>query len=130
HEGLGGSVQNGHFDGIDVDKNVVDSAGINRRQQVFSRGKQHALFHQACGVTHPGDVFAPSLNDKVVEIGPADYYARACGRGNQPQMSKNSGVKAYAFRTYFALDGRLKHSLYFSKLTATVNTSCALFSVS
>src|SRR6266404_9565441 len=50
HERLGGPVQNGDFDGVNVDVNVVDTAGVDCREQMLGRGQQDAMLHQARGV--------------------------------------------------------------------------------
>src|SRR5262249_53488463 len=46
HEGFGGAVQNGNFDRVDVDVNVVDSAGVDRSEEMLCSREPDALFHQ------------------------------------------------------------------------------------
>src|ERR1035437_9463316 len=68
HEGFGGTIKNGDFDGVDVDVNVVDSAGINSGEQVLCGRQQNALLHQAGGVADARDVFTLRFNGKIVQV--------------------------------------------------------------
>jgi hypothetical protein len=71
HERFGGAIQYRYLDGIDVDKDVVDAAGINRCEQMLGSREQNALFHQTGGVTHPCNIVPLGLDGEIVEINAA-----------------------------------------------------------
>src|ERR1700730_14277169 len=56
HERLCGAIEDGHFDGINFDINIVNSAGVDRGKKMLRCGEQHALLHQASGVTDARNV--------------------------------------------------------------------------
>src|SRR6266849_4913077 len=66
-EWFGRAIEYGNLDRINVYEDVVDPRRINRREQMFGSGKQHALLHQAGGVADASDVAAASLNRKMIE---------------------------------------------------------------
>jgi len=39
-----GAIQDGHLDRVDIDENVVDPGGVDRRKEMFGGGKKHACF--------------------------------------------------------------------------------------
>src|SRR5882724_9486404 len=75
HKRLGGPVQNGDFDGVNIDVNVVDTAGVDCREQMLGRGQQDAMLHQTRGVADPGYVVALRFDCEIVEVHAAEYDA-------------------------------------------------------
>ena len=92
-ERLRRAIENGDLDGVDIDVDVVDAAGVKRRKKVLGGGKQHALFHQAGGVADAGDVAAMSLDFKIVEIDAAEDDAGVRRRRHQTNAARDGGVK-------------------------------------
>src|SRR5690348_15878746 len=82
HEWLRRSVENGQFQGVDFDENVINAARIERCEQMLSGGEQHAVHHKAGGVADAGDVAAVGFDFEIVKIGAAENDAGA-GRGGE-----------------------------------------------
>ena len=55
-ERLRRAIEDRQFQRVQLDVDVVHAAGIERREQMLGRGKQHAFFHQARGVADSSDV--------------------------------------------------------------------------
>src|SRR5262249_9743452 len=68
HERLGGAVEDRHFNGVDIDEDVVDAARVDSREQMFRCGEQNALLHQARGIAHACNVMPLRFDREVVEI--------------------------------------------------------------
>src|ERR1022692_2079110 len=56
HEGTGTAIQNRQFKIVQLNDGIVDADAGERREQVLGGGNEHALFHQAGGVTDAGHV--------------------------------------------------------------------------
>src|SRR5882724_5906225 len=104
-----GTIEDGDFDRVDVNKDVVDARRIDRGEKMFGRGEKDALLHQAGGVTDASYVAAAGLDGKIVQIGTTKDDASVGWGGKESNMAKNSGVKADAFGRNFMLNGSLKH---------------------
>jgi hypothetical protein len=71
------------LDRIDINNGCL-SRGIDRRQQVFRRGKQYALLHQAGGITDSGAIagarsirkLSRSVRRNTIRIGGAGFRRR------------------------------------------------------
>jgi hypothetical protein len=109
HERLGGPIQDGNFDRIDVDENVVDAAGIDGREKMFGGGKQDALLHQAGGVADAGYVMALGFDGEIVEIHAAKYDTGIGRRGRKSNVPKNARVQPDALGKSVSGDGGLEH---------------------
>jgi len=105
HEGLGGAIEDGDFDGIDVDENIVDAAGVDGREKMFGRREEHALFHQAGGVADARDVLALGFDGEIVEIDAAEDDAGVRGCGNQADLAMHAGMQSHAVRRGFSGNG-------------------------
>ena len=57
-------------------------------------GEQHALLHQAGGVTDPGDVPAVGFDLKVVEVRAPEDDPGVRWRRHQAQVAAHGGVQA------------------------------------
>src|SRR5580692_7703060 len=109
HERLGGAIQNGNLDRVDVDKNVIDAAGIDRCEEMLRRREQDSLLHQAGGVADSRNVVALSFNGKIVEVRAAKDDARVSRRRKEANMSEDSGVKTHTFSECLSRYGGLNH---------------------
>src|SRR5580704_2811442 len=72
HERAGAAVEDGQFQVVEFDQGVVDASADKGGEQVLGGGDQHALFHQAGGITDAGDVAADGFDVEAVEIGAAE----------------------------------------------------------
>src|SRR5579859_1147277 len=97
HKRLRGAVENGQLERVDFHVDIVDAARIKSGEQMLGGGEQHAIFHQAGGVTDARDVAAVGLNFKIVEVNAAKHDACVWRRGNEANVRTNSGMKADAF---------------------------------
>ena len=110
HKRFSGTVEDWHLDGIDVDENIVDFAGIDGGEQMLGGGEQDALLHQASRITDAGDVFPARLNDKIVQVR-APKNDTGIGRGGyQAHMTEYTRVEADPLSADFTLNCSLKHS--------------------
>jgi len=96
-EWLCGAIENGNFNGVDIDIDVVKLRGIDCGQKMLGGGYQNALLHEAGGVTDAGDIAAAGLDGKVIKIGAAEHDARVGRSGIEAKMAKDTGVEASAF---------------------------------
>jgi len=78
---LGGTVENGDFDVVDVYKDVVDTVGVGGGEKVLGGGEQDALLHEAGGVADASDVVAVGFDRKIVQIHAAENDAGIRGSG-------------------------------------------------
>src|SRR5579864_9767894 len=97
HERLRGAVENGQLERVDFHVDIVDAARIRRGEQMLGGGEQHAIFHQAGGVTDARDVAAVGLNFKIVEVNAAKHDACVWRRRNEANVRTDGGMKADAF---------------------------------
>src|SRR6266481_3078551 len=70
-KGQGTAVEDGQLKVIQLNDGIVDATTDQGGEKVLGGGNQHALFHQAGGVTDPSDISAHGLQFKAVEIGAA-----------------------------------------------------------
>ena len=103
-EGLSGAVEDGNFDGVEVDETVVHAAGVKRGEQMLRGGDEHAFLHEAGGVTDASDVADVGLDGEIVEVGAAEDDS-GVGRGrSEAEVTRNGGVQTNARGLYRALD--------------------------
>src|SRR5947199_219991 len=108
HEGLCRAVQDGHFDRVDVDVNVVDATGINGGEQMLGGGEQNALFHEAGGITNASDVLPLGFNKEIVQVNAAKHDA-CFGRGRyQANVTVHARVDAHTLCEGLLGDGSLR----------------------
>src|SRR5271154_2902120 len=105
--GLRRTVEDGKFKRVQLDIDIIDTARIERCQHVFNGRKQHALFHQAGGVTDARYVADVGFNLETIEIHAAENDAGVCGSGCKPDVAADGSVKAEAVNFYGALDCQL-----------------------
>src|SRR5438045_9534394 len=92
-----GTIEDGDFYRVDVNKDVVDAGRIDRGEKMFGRGEKDALLHQAGGVTDASYVAAAGLDGEIVQIGTTKDDAGVGWGGKESKMAKHSGVKADTF---------------------------------
>lgn len=102
HERLGGAVQDRHFDGIDVDVDVVDAAGIDRGKEMLGGGQQHALLHQAGGIAYAGNVVPLGFDGEVIQIDSTENNAGLRWCGDQAHGPLHARVQAHTHRAGFS----------------------------
>jgi hypothetical protein len=108
-ERLGGTIENGDFDIVQVDENVVDAVGIGGGEKVLGGGEQDALLHEAGGVTYASDVVAVGLNGEIVKINSAENDTSIRRRGEETKVRVDTGVETHTLGFDCAVDCGLKH---------------------
>jgi hypothetical protein len=108
-EGLGGTVENGDFDVVEVNKDVVDAVGIGCGQKVFGGGEQDALLHKAGGIADTGNIVAVGFDWEIIEINAAEDDAGIRWSGQQTEVRVNTRVKTHTLSFGCAVDCGLKH---------------------
>jgi len=76
-ERFGASIENGQLKVVEFHDGVVDAQADQRGEQMLGGRDEDALFHQAGGITHTGDVPADGLNLKTIKVGAAEDNAGA-----------------------------------------------------
>lgn len=129
-EWFGGTVEDGNFDVVEVDKDVVDAVGIGSSKEVFGGGEQDALLHEAGGIADAGDVVAVGFNREIVEVNAAEDDASVGRSGLKAEFRVNAGVKTHTLDFYGAIYRGLKHCALKkgSTLSAKISLLCALYS--
>jgi hypothetical protein len=108
-EGLGGTVEDGDFDVVEVDEDVVDAIGIGGGEKVLGGGEQDALLHEAGGVADAGDVVAVRFDWEIVEVDAAKDYAGIRGSGEKTEVGVNTRVKTHTLGLDRPMNGGLEH---------------------
>jgi hypothetical protein len=80
-ERLSGAVEDGDFDVVEVDEDVVDAVRIRGGEKVLGGGEEDALLHEAGGVTDASDVVTVGFDWEVIEVDAAKNYAGIGGSG-------------------------------------------------
>ena len=109
HERLCGTVENRHFDRVDIDVNIVDAAGIDGGKHMLCGGKQNTLLHQARGVAHASDVVALRFDVEIVQVHASKHDARFSRRGNQTDVAVHPRVEAHTLGEGLFGDRSLEH---------------------
>jgi hypothetical protein len=108
----GGAVEDGEFEIVELDDDVVDGEAGEGGEQVLGGGDEHALAHEAGGVGDFGDVAAGGGDLEVFKIGAAEDDAGAGGGGQQAHGHRRPAVQADAGETEGRGDRLLKvHTL-------------------
>ena len=110
-EGLGGTVEDGDFDVVEVDEDVVDAVGVGGGEKMLGGGEQDALLHEAGGVADAGDVVAVRFDWEIVEVDAAKDYAGIRGSGLKAEFSVNAGMETDSLGFDGAMDSGLKHGV-------------------
>jgi len=93
-KGLAAAIEDGNFEVIDFDEGVVYAHAVEGAEQVLGGGDQHALAHQAGGVTDFLHVAPTGGNGETFEIG-ADENDAGGGRGGEDtDADGNAGMEA------------------------------------
>src|ERR1700674_25298 len=109
HERLRRTVENGHFDGVNVDVNVVDATGIDGGKQMLGGGEQNALLHEAGGITDASDVVPLRFNREIVQVNAPKHDACFSRGGYQADVTVHARVEAHTFRKRLSSDVSLEH---------------------
>src|SRR6202171_3063742 len=110
HEGLGRTVENRHFDRVDVDVNVVDATRIDGGKQMLGGGEQNALFHQARGITYASTVVPLGFDGEVIQVDAAKHDACFSRGGYQADVAVHPSVEAHTLCERLIGDSCLEHS--------------------
>src|SRR5258707_8590514 len=94
-EGLGGTVENGNFDIVEVNEDVVDAVGIGGGEKVLGGGEQDALLHKAGGIADASDVVAMGFDGEVVKIDAAENDADIRRSREETKVRMDTGVETY-----------------------------------
>src|SRR6266436_1054481 len=108
-EGLGGTVEDGNFDIVEVNKDVVDAVGIGGGEKVLGGGEQDTLLHEAGGIADASDVVAVSFDWEIIEINAAENDAGIRRSGEETKVRVDTGVETHTQGLDCAVDCGLKH---------------------
>ena len=108
-ERFGRAVEDGNFDVVEVDEDVVDAVGIGGGEKVFGGGEKYALLHEAGGVADASDVVAVGLDGKIVQVNAAEDDAGVWGSGLKAELGVDAGVETHTFSFYGPIYRRLEH---------------------
>jgi len=95
-KGTGAAIQNGQLQIVQFDDGVVDADAGKRREQVFGGGDEHALLHQAGGVTDAGYVASAGFDGEAVEVGAVEDDSRSGRGGQNPQADRGAAVETHS----------------------------------
>src|SRR5208282_1458700 len=96
YKGTGAAIQNGQLQIVQFDDGVVDADAGKRREQVFGGGDEHALLHQAGGVTDAGYVASAGFDGEAVEVGAVEDDSRSGRGGQNPQADRSAAVQTHS----------------------------------
>jgi hypothetical protein len=108
-KGFGGTIEDGDFDIVDIDENVVDAIGIGGGEEVLGGGKKDALLHEAGGVADASNVVAVGFNGEVVEVNAAKNDAGVRRRRLKTKLRVDAGVETHTLGFYWPMNCGLKH---------------------
>jgi hypothetical protein len=108
-KGLGGTIEDGDFDVVDVDEDVVDAVGIGGGEKVLGGGEEDALLHEAGGVTNASDVVAVGFYREIVQIQAAENDASVRRSWLKTEFGVDARVEAHTLGFYGTMNCRLKH---------------------
>ena len=101
----GGAVEDGNFEIVDFDDDVVDTEADEGREQVLGGGDEDALAHERGGVGDFCDVAAGGGDLEVVEVGAAEDDAGTGGRGDEAEGDFGSGMETDSTEDQRGVDG-------------------------
>jgi len=108
-KGLCGTIENGDFDVVDVDEDVVDAVGIGGSEKVLGGGKEDALLHKAGGVADASDVVAVGFDGEVVKVNATENDAGVWRSRLKTELGMDSCVETHTLGFYRTMNCRLKH---------------------
>jgi len=108
-ERLGGAVENGNFNVVEVYKDVVDAVGIGGGEKMLGGGKEDALLHQAGGVADASDVVAVGFDGEIVEVDAAKDDAGVRRSGLEAELGVDASVETHTLGFYRVLNSGLEH---------------------
>jgi hypothetical protein len=108
-ERLGGTVEDGNFDVVEVDKDVVDAVGIGSGKKVLGGGEEDALLHEAGGIADASDIVAVGFDREVVEVNAAENDAGVWRSGLETELGVDAGVETHTLGFYRTMNCGLKH---------------------
>ena len=106
---LGGTVENGNFNVVEVDEDVVDAIRVGGGEKMLGSGEQDALLHKAGGVADASDVVAVGFDGEIVEIDAAEDDAGVWGSWEKTELRMDTGVETHTRGFYWAMNCGLKH---------------------
>jgi hypothetical protein len=108
-ERLGGTIEDGDFDIVEVDEDVVDAVGVGGGEKVLGGGEQDALLHEAGGVAYASDIVAVGFDREIVQVDTAEDDAGVWGSGEKTELSVDTGVETHTRGFYGTMNCGLKH---------------------
>ena len=94
-ERLRGTVEDGDFDVVEFDEDVVDAVGVGGGEKVLGGGEEDALLHEAGGVADAGDVVAVGFDWEIVEVDAAENDASVWRSGLKTELGVDAGVETH-----------------------------------
>jgi hypothetical protein len=108
-ERFGRAVQDGDFDVVQVDEDVVDAVRIRGGEEMLGGGQEDALLHEAGGVADAGDVVAMGFDGEIVEVDAAENNAGIRGSRLKAELGVDAGVETHTLGFYRLLNSGLEH---------------------
>jgi hypothetical protein len=108
-ERFGRAVQDGDFDVVQVDEDVVDAVRIRGGEEMLGGGQEDALLHEAGGVADAGDVVAMGFDGEIVEVDAAENNAGIRGSRLKAELGVDAGVETHTLGFYRVLNSGLEH---------------------
>jgi len=108
-ERLRGTVEDGDFDVVEVNKDVVDAVRICGGEKVLGGGEENALLHEAGGVADASDIVTVGFNRKIVQVDATKDDAGIRRSWLKAEFGVHAGVEADALGFDWTMDGGLKH---------------------
>jgi hypothetical protein len=110
-ERFGGTVENGNFNVVEVDKNVVDAGRIECGEKMFGGGEQDALLHKAGGIADASDIVTVGFDGEIVEVDAAEDDAGVRRSGEQAELRVDTRVETHTRGFYGTTNSGLKHKV-------------------
>jgi hypothetical protein len=108
-ERFGRAVQDGDFDVVQVDEDVVDAVRIRGGEEMLGGGQEDALLHEAGGVADAGDVVAMGFDGEIVEVDAAENNTGIRGSRLKAELGVDAGVETHTLGFYRVLNSGLEH---------------------
>jgi hypothetical protein len=108
-ERFGGTVENGNFNVVEVDEDVVDAGGVEGGEKMFRGGEQDALLHKPGGIADTRNILAVGFNGEIVEVDAAEDDSGVRRSGQQAELRVDTRVETHTRGFYGTTDCGLKH---------------------
>src|ERR1700720_2501273 len=90
------AIQDRQLQIVQLNDSVINANPGERREQMLGGGDEHALLHQAGGVTDAGYVASAGFDRKTVEVGAVKHDSRSGRRGQNPQTDRRAAVETHS----------------------------------